>query len=341
MHAESAKGVRYNDMRISIIIVNWNGGQYLPDCFASLGKQTFKDFEIIFVDNASTDRSLSLAQTIAGQLSLNAKFIELATNTGFAGGNNEGLKHCGGRYIALLNTDTVTERDWLKALVEEMDAHPEVGICASKLIVQGEDVIDSAGDGYSTFGHAFKRGEGKTREKYSQSEYTFGACAGAALYRREMIEKIGLFDEDFFLLFEDTDLNFRAQLSGWKCLFVPASVYHKVGGSIKKMGASYAYYSVRNDKLIKIKDLPATILVRKMPSLFLGEIIWFFYFLMQGKFKYYLKGNMDAIKMVPLFFKKRREVMKMKKVSDDYILGFFTSGFRLYGIRRVRRYLAL
>jgi GT2 family glycosyltransferase len=333
--------MKHSDTRISIIVVNWNCGQYLPDCFASLARQSFKDFEIIFVDNASTDKSVVLAKNLARELLLDVKFVELDSNAGFAGGNNEGLKHCSGRYIALLNTDTVAERDWLKAFVKEMDAHPEVGICASKLIVQGEDVIDSAGDGYSTFGHAFKRGEGKTREKYSQSEYTFGACAGAALYRREMIEKIGLFDDDFFLIFEDTDLNFRAQLNGWKCLFVPAAVYHKVGASVKKMGGLTAYYSVRNDKLMKIKNLPMSIFLRKMPCLIFGEVIWFLYFLIRGNFRYYVKANLDTIKMLPRFIKKRREVMKTKKVSDDYIRGLFTSGFRLYGIRRVRRYLSL
>jgi GT2 family glycosyltransferase len=340
-HAEMARGKRYNDIMTSIIVVNWNCGQYIPDCFASLGRQSFKDFEIIFVDNASTDRSLVLAKNLARELMLDVKFVEMDSNAGFAGGNNEGLKHCSGRYIALLNTDTIVHPDWLQALVYKIERHQEVGICASKLIVQGENVVDSAGDGYSTFGHAFKRGEGKAPEEFLSDEYTFGACAGAALYRREMLEKIGLFDEDFFLIFEDTDLNFRAQLSGWKCLFVPAAVYHKVGGSVKKMGGLSAYYSVRNDKLIKIKNLPLSIWLRKMPCFILGEILWFFYFLIQGKFRYYLRANLDAMKMLPLFLRKRKEVMKRKRVPDDYINGLFTSGFRLYGLQRIRRYLAL
>ncbi len=325
----------------SIIIVNWNGERFISDCLASIQKQSFRDFEIIFVDNASTDRSLSLARELAAELSLDVRFIELNTNTGFTGGNNEGLKHCEGRYIALLNTDTIIEKDWLKKLIEGMETHPEVGICASKLVVQGENVIDSAGDGYSTFGHAFKRGEGKTQDEFSRSEYTFGACAGAALYRREMLEKIGLFDDDLFLIFEDADLNFRAQLSGWKCLYVPATVYHRVGASLKKMGAISAFYSVRNDRLIKIKNLPLSIILRRMPCLILGEVILFFYFLVLGRFRYYMKANWETLKMLPRFLEKRREIMKLRRVPDSYIEGLFTSGFRLYGIRRVRRYLTL
>ena len=326
---------------VSIIIVNWNCETFLEDCFGALKDQTCKDFEIVFIDNASTDNSLRFAKTLAAQLSLNATFVELGENRGFAAGNNEGLKYCGGSYIALLNADTIAGKDWLKTLINEIDAHPDVGICASKLIVQGENVIDSAGDGYSTFGHAFKRGEGNATEEFSKKEYVFGACAGAALYRRAMVEEIGLFDEDFFLIFEDTDLNFRAQLNGWKCLYVPAAVYHKVGASIKKIGSLNAYYCVRNDKLVKIKNLSLSVAARRMPGLILGEIIWLIYFTIQGKLKHYVRAHIDVVKMVPALLKKRREIMKLKKVSDSYIYSLLTSGFRLYGISRIKRYLEL
>lgn len=327
---------------VSIIIVNWNGEKFIEDCFNSLRAQSYKNFEIVLVDNSSTDGSLPLAKRLASALNLNVKFVELDRNAGFAGGNNEGLKYSSGQYIALLNTDTIADKDWLKNLVEAMESHPEVGICASKLIVDGENVIDSAGDGYSTFGHAFKRGEGDSPLKFLKEEYIFGACAGAALYRRKMINEIMLFDKDFFLLFEDTDLNLRAQLSGWKCLYVPkAVVYHKVGGSLKNISGRAAYYAVRNDKLVKIKNLPLTIVIRKLPCLILGEVIWFFYYIINRRFKYYLKANIDVFKNLPLYFKKRREVMSLKKVPDRYINSLLTSGFRLYGLKRIRRYLAL
>ena len=326
---------------VSIIIVNWNGERFLHDCFNSLSGQIFKDFEIIFVDNFSTDSSLPLAKRLSSHLNLDVKFIGLDKNRGFAGWSNEGLKYSSRQYIALLNTDTVAEKDWLKNLVEAMGAHLDVGICASKLIVAGENLIDSAGDGYSTFGHAFKRGEGSLPQDFSEQEHIFGACAGAALYRREMIKQIGLFDEDFFLIFEDTDLNFRTQLSGWKCLYVPkALVYHKVGGSMKNLSDMAAYYSVRNDKLVKIKNIPLPIIIFKMPGLILGEIIWFIYYIINGKFKFYLKANIDVLKSLPLYLKKRCEIKKLKKVSNGYINSLLTSGFKLYNFRRIKRYLA-
>lgn len=327
---------------ISIIIVNWNGEKFLEDCFNSLHTQSYKNFEVIFVDNASTDGSLPIAERLASALNLDIKFVELDRNAGFAEGNNEGLKYSTGQYIALLNTDTVAEKDWLKNLIEAMEENPEVGICASKLIVVGENVIDSAGDGYSTFGHAFKRGEGNLPQNFIKKEYVFGACAGAALYRGKMIDEIGLFDEDFFLIFEDTDLNFRAQLNGWKCLYVPdAIVYHKVGGSMKNISELAAYFSVRNDKLVKIKNLPVSILFRKLHCLILGEVIWFFYYLINGRFMYYLRANFDVLKNLPLYFKKRQKVISLKKVPDRYINTLLTSGFRLYGLKRIKRYLAI
>lgn len=326
----------------SIIIVNWNGGKFLEDCFNSLRSQTCKDFEIVFVDNASTDNSLDIAKRLSPTYNLTLKFIELDRNTGFAKGNNEGLKYSSGQYVALLNTDTIADKDWLKNLVETMDANSGAGICASKLIVLGENVIDSAGDGYSTFGHAFKRGEGSLPQNFSEQEYVFGACAGAAIYRRKMIDEIGLFDEDFFLIFEDTDLNFRAQLNGWKCLYMPdAVVYHKVGGSMRNLSSMIAYYSVRNDKLVKIKNLPLTILFSKMLCFIVGEVITCAYWIMKGRFKDYLKANIDVLKSLPIYIKKRRDVMKLKRVPNIYISSLFTSGFRLYGFKRIRRYFVL
>jgi len=324
---------------VSIIIVNWNGERLLEDCFNSLSEQTFKNFEVIFVDNSSTDGSLLSAKRLAAALHLDVKFVELDRNKGFAGGNNEGLKYSSRQYIALLNTDTISEKNWLKNLVGAMEIYPQIGICASKLIVDNESGIDSAGDGYSTFGHAFKNGEGSSPQDFSEYRYIFGACAGAALYRREMIQQIGFFDEDFFLIFEDTDLNFRAQLSGWKCLYVPdAIVYHKVGGSIEKIYELAVYYVIRNDKLVKVKNIPFAIFVYKMPCFILGEIIWLAYYMVTGRFKVYMRANIDVLKNIPISLKKRRKVMNIKKVSNKYIISLLTSGFRLYRLKRVKKY---
>jgi GT2 family glycosyltransferase len=306
---------------VSIIIVNWNGEQFLHDCFHSLKDQTFKDFEIIFVDNASVDKSVEAAKTLASDLGLPLNMVQLETNTGFAKGNNEGLKHSSGRYIALLNNDTVASERWLESLVEAMDNHSDVGICASKLVVAGTDIIDSAGDGFYTDLRAFKRGEGEPVSSYSIQEYIFGACAGAALYRKTMIDEIGLFDEDYFLILEDIDLSFRAQLAGWKCLFVPnAVVQHKVNASLKKLGQLSHAHEMRNEKATIMKNVPSRLLLKYLPFYLLEEVVFSFYYnIKDGRLKTYLRGNYEFFRNLPSYMKKRRQVIKLRKVTAGYI----------------------
>lgn len=326
---ETSKNV---DPVVSIIIVNWNGEGFLHDCFHALRDQTFSDFEIIFVDNASSDNSIETAESLASDLKLPLKIIRLSTNTGFATGNNEGLKHCSGKYIALLNNDTVVSKDWLKSLVQAMDAHPETGICASLLIVAGTDIIDSAGDCLGSSLRPFKRGEGLSASMFTTGEYVFGACAGAALYRKTMIDEIGLFDDDFFLIFEDADLNFRAQLAGWKCFFVPvAIVQHKVNASIKKIGKLATFHSVKNDKALVIKNAPWPILFKHFSLYILEEICFsLVYHARNGNIVSYLKANFHFFKNLPRLLRKRKQIMKLRKVPTSYLSGLLVSVWPMY-----------
>src|SRR5262245_28469949 len=194
----------------SIIVVNWNRAQLLNDCLRSLSRQSYSNFEIIVVDNGSSDGSVSLVKESFPLV----KVVELAENKGFTGGNAAGLKVASGNFIALVNNDVRAEQDWLERLVEPMldDAH--IGSCASKLIVDGSELIDSAGDGLTTGGVGFNRGLQLERDHFSAPELIFSPCGAAALYRRSMLQEIGFLDEDFFLYDEDVDLGFRAQLAG-------------------------------------------------------------------------------------------------------------------------------
>jgi hypothetical protein len=209
-------------------------------------------------------------------------------------------------------------------LVMNMDSDPEVGICASKLIVHNTSITDSAGDGFSTALRGFKRGEGK-RDHWHR-DYIFGACAGAALYRRKMIEEIGFLDEDFFLIYEDTDLNLRAQLYGWKVLYVPtAIVYHKVRSSIGPMSNTAVYYALRNSELVRIKNIPFAIFIRCFPQFTIGMLTEFIYFAIKHKhLRLYFKAKIDAIRMFPRLLKKRAAIMKNRKVSNKYLLSIMT-----------------
>lgn len=313
---------------VSIIIVNYNGEKIIIECLKSLERLNINNFEIIIVDNGSSDNSINEIRNFLKETPL-APFLKLLSfdkNLGFAAGNLEGLKHAKGRYIALLNNDAIPDNKWLKELTKAMDKNLDVGICASKLLIYGTNKIDSAGDEFSTFLKGFKRGEGEDESFFNKKEYVFGACAGAALYRREMIDEIGFFDEEFFLIHEDTDLNFRAQLFNWKVLYVPtAVVYHKVRSSIGQMSDQAVYYSLRNNEFVRLKNVPFSVFARFFPEFVIWFILEFIYFVIKHKrLKLYLKAKMDVIMNLSEMLKKRKIIQANKRVSDKYIIEIMT-----------------
>jgi GT2 family glycosyltransferase len=309
-----------------MIIVNFNGEGILRGCLESLEEQTYGDFNVILVDNASTDGSRAVMEECRTRGRLKLVVLSLEENKGFAGGCAEGLKSARGEFIALLNNDTVTEPRWLERLVGAMDRHPEVGICASKILAFGTDTIDSAGDGFSSILKGFKRGESRPGDSYDREEYVFGACAGAALYRRRMIDEVGFLDEDFFLTHEDTDLNLRAQLSGWKARYVPGAVVrHKVHSTIGPMSDTAVYHTLRNSELVRIKNIPCTLFLRYVHNLALSVLLEFFYFAVRhARPGLYARAKYDALRSLPSALKKRRAVMAGKKTSARELKALIT-----------------
>jgi GT2 family glycosyltransferase len=313
--------------KVSIIVVNYNGGEIVEACLEALLRQSYEAQEVIVVDNNSCDKSVEDIQRIMKKDSADFfKLISLNKNIGFASGNLEGLKHAEGEYIALLNNDTEADERWLEELAKAMDSDPNVGICASKMIVHGTDIIDSAGDGFSTALKGFGEGEGQKSFLYNEKRCIFGACGGAALYRRKMIEEIGFLDEDFFLIHEDIDLNFRAQLNGWKVLYVPtAIVYHRVRSSIGHMSDMAVYYTLRNSEFVRMKNIPLAIFIRHFPEFIIGMLTEFIYFVIKHRHPIlYFKAKIDAIRMLPGMLEKRAVIMKNRKVSYKYLLSMMT-----------------
>ncbi|MCX8031282.1 MAG: glycosyltransferase family 2 protein [Thermodesulfovibrionales bacterium] len=323
---------------VSIIIVNYNGKGLLKDCLESLLTQSYREMQVILVDNASTDGSKEFVE----QYYPNIKLIKLKENKGFSGGNIEGLKHAEGEYLMLINNDVTLHRDCIRNLIETISPLKEVGIGAPKIINYYLNKIDSAGDGFSTILKAFKRGEGLEISYYNYQEYIFGACAGAAIYRRKMIDEIGFFDDDFFLIHEDTDLNFRAQLMGWKVLYVPSAIaYHKVRSTIGEMSDLAVYYSLRNSELVRIKNVPLMIFFRCLPAYILGSILDLFYFACKhGKIKIFLKAKKDALKLLPKMLKKRKYIIKRKIVNDSYIYNLLSPIYeKSFFITKAKKFL--
>lgn len=303
------------------MVLNWNGKAFLQECLLALCRQTYANYEIIFVDNGSTDGSIEFVKENFPRV----KLVELLENYGFAGGNIRGFEVCEGEFIALLNNDTCVNEKWLENLVVPMNRDMSVGICASKLLVESTGKIDSAGDCLTTWAVGFKRGCGQESKSYTDQEEVFGACAAASLYRRELIDDIGFLDEDYFFNDEDTDLNFRAQLAGWKCVFVPSAlVYHKVNATIGKLSDLHVYYHVRNLEFLWLKNMPKELMLRYAHHKLIQECGSFLYLcLKHGKWQPFFKGKRDALKLFPRMLKKRKEVQAKKRVTNEYIERMF------------------
>ncbi len=220
-------------VQVSVIIVNRNGREFLEHCMQALEAQTFTNYEVIVVDNNSTDGSVELLESSFGQVQL----IRNTENRGFAAANNQAIRGSAAPFVATLNNDTRPEPGWLDALVTAMEAAQGVGACASKMLFANQPgVINSAGIAIDRAGIAWDRLGGTTDCPDEAHLYdVFGACAGAALYRRTMLEEIGLFDDDFFAYLEDVDLAWRAQAAGWRTLYVPSArvIHHHSGTSIE------------------------------------------------------------------------------------------------------------
>jgi GT2 family glycosyltransferase len=315
------------EKKVSIIVVNWNGQRFLEDCLSSLCRQTYTKREIILVDNGSMDSSVLYVKENFPDV----KIVELRDNTGFTGGNAAGLKSSDGEFVALVNNDTRADDQWLENLVQPMLDNSTVGICASKLLFEAGRTINSAGDGLTTAAVGLNRGLGKDGALFSNPEFVFGACGAAVLYRRRMLDEIGFFDEHFFLYDEDTDLNFRAQLAGWKCVYVPtAIVYHKSNATSGRLSDVHVYYHSRNLEFVWLKNMPSTLMLRLAHHKIIQELGSFCYLcLRHGKWRPFFRAKRDALRMFALMLEKRKQVQMRRRVPNRYVRSILTSMFTL------------
>jgi len=241
---------------LSIIIPNWNGAKFLPTCLDALNRQTYANIEVIVADNASVDGSQALLASKYPQV----KVVQLSENRGFTGACNAGIQAANGDYIALLNNDTEVDAGWAAAVVDAFERHTEIGIVASKMLLfDKRDHIHTAGDYFTVDGRAGNRGVWqRDTGQFNKEEYVFSACGGSSVYRKTMLDQIGILDDDFFFSLEDMDLAWRAQLTGWRCLYTPkAIVYHHL--SATGGGVTASYYDGRNLIFVLVKNYPAAL----------------------------------------------------------------------------------
>jgi len=327
---------------LSVIVLNWNGKKFLDECLSSLREQTYKDFETILVDNGSNDGSVEFIKDNYGDF---VTLIENERNLGFAAGNNQGIRAARGDYILLLNNDTKVDSYWMEELVKVAEEDRTIGMCASKILCYDDpQVIDNVG--HLIYRDGLNRGRGRLEKdvgQYEEIEEVLFPSGCAALYRREMLEEIGLFDEDFFAYGDDTDLGLRGRWAGWKCLYVPkAVVYDKYSGATGSYSPFKAFYVERNRVWIAVKYFPPGLLY-KSPYYTLKRFILQSYGALfhqgaAGKFTeefsarellvILIKAYFSALGAMVKIWRKRREIRKLKKISNEEIF----SWFKKYGI---------
>jgi GT2 family glycosyltransferase len=304
--------------RVSVIIPNWNGKELLAPCLDSLYRQEFDGFEVILVDNGSDDDSISFVQKNFPQV----RIIRFEENRGFSAAVNAGIAASSSLYVALLNNDAVVQPLWLKELVGALDANAEVGSAASKILFFSDPTsVNSAGDEFSWFGVAYQRRLTRgDADHFDTPRYVFSACAAAALYRRELFEKIGLFDEGFFAYHEDVDLGFRAQLAGYRCLFVPTAIaHHKHRATSSRVPSLWFYLRERNKYFVLIKNLPGTLLFICLPLIVFHEGLCLLKAVLRGYPVSYAKALRDVIRDFPRLLRIRSQIQARRNVNNAYV----------------------
>ncbi len=314
---------------VSVIVVNLDRADLLRECLASLLSQGYPAFETIVVDNGSSDGSVALVE---GWGDPRLRLVRLAENRGFAGGCNAGLRVARGEWIALLNNDAVAAPGWLSALVEGARRNPRLGMCASKVLFHGTDVIDKAGHLIYWDGQNRGRGTGESdSHAFGEGSEALFPDGCAALYRRTLLVEVGGFDEDFFAYGDDADLGLRARLLGWKCRYVPEAVaYHRHSATSGRFSERKIYWVERNRFWLAVKSFPTPLLLLN-PVFTLYRWLWNVgaflaargpagNFRRAGSFRglsrAVLSAYVDGLRGLPRMLGKRRSIRRGRRLGD-------------------------
>lgn len=298
-------------------------GDALADCLRSLESQTVTDFEVIVIDNSGSG--------LVRESGVRPRVIANARNVGFGAAVNQALDRSQAPYLAVINDDAVADREWLEALLRDAEAHPRAGMFASQVRIAGSKVLDSTGMLIAADGSSKQRGHGQPCAAGFDADALFPS-GSAALYRREMLQQTGAFDESFFLYCEDSDLGLRARWAGWECRYVPgAIVEHRYSHSAGRASALKAYYVERNRLYTVIKNFPASLLWR-VPFTALARYFWHAVSILQGRGKaaefrsdgqpvwslplLVARAHLAGLAHLPALLRQRREIFRSRKISS-------------------------
>ncbi len=313
-------------MKVTVAVPTLAAGDALADCLRSLESQTFDDFEVVVVDNSGT----SLAR-ISGEGGERVRLIANPRNLGFGAAVNQAFRSSQAPYLATLNDDAVAHPQWLAALVEDASAHPGAGMFASQ--VRMGEVLDSAGMLIAADGSSKQRGHGQAPETFAESGEAFFPSGSAALYRREMLDRIGGFEESFFLYCEDTDLGLRARWAGWECRYVAAAkVEHRYSHSAGRASAVKAYYVERNRLFTVVRNFPLGLLLGA-PFAAVARYFWHLVSLLTGRGKaaefrtagqspawlpfLVLRAHAAALMRLPRLLRERASIRRTRQITSE------------------------
>lgn len=327
-------------MKASIVLPNLNGAGWLKDCIESLYTQTVQDFELIVVDNGSTDESLQTARSYQNRS--HYTLIENSSNTGFSAAVNKGIQAAKAPYILLFNNDAFAKPDMLEQMLQTIETDEKIFAVQCLMLRHFEpEKADDAGDYMSIFGWAFKRGDGLPARRYQKPGRVFSACGGAALYRKQILDEIGLFDENFFAYLEDVDIGWRANSLGYKNIYCPTAQCTHICGATTSgtSGAKYndfkSIQSGRNSLLLPYKNMPLLMLLFNLPFLLVGYLVKTLFFHLRGFGKPWRQGCKEAWKT---FSKLKKPVFRFKNIPHYlWVEWSMITGVFRYADYRIRR----
>ena len=308
---------------VTIAIPTLAADDGLSACLDSLRAQILGDFEVIVIDNSGQRRVCKTGVTV----------IANERNVGFGAAVNQAFRQSSSPYFATLNDDTTVEPGWLSALAAAMEQRPEIGMCAPRIILAGDGRLDSAGMLVCGDGSSKQRGHLQPAAGYNRREEILLPSGCAALYRRAMLEEIGLFDEEFFLYCEDTDLGLRARWAAWECVYVPdAVVEHRYSHSAGRASPLKAYYVERNRLFVAVKNFPLPVLC-VTPLYELARYFWHVWYALRGRgaaaayrdsgnsgfdlLKYVVSAHFNLVKQWPRLWKQRK-ALRRRLTSRQY-----------------------
>jgi GT2 family glycosyltransferase len=304
---------------IDIVIPTYNGKQFLETCLGSVFSQSFKPFQVTVVDNGSTDDTVEYVRNGFQDVRL----IALDVNRGFGAAVNAGIAAGTAPLVFLLNNDTELEADCLAELAAAAAESDDDFFAPKMLSFHQRDILDGAGEGFLRGGVGYRLGTmERDGELYNRPRRVFGACAGAALYRRAMLERLGLFDEDFFAYLEDVDLNFRANRMGFTCRYVPAAKVFHIGSATSgsRINPFTVRLSTRNNFFLLLKNYPLSFFIRFLVPILIYQFFWFLFVIKKGQFGSYLSGAAGFIGNIGPVLAKRKEALAGQNAADPELV---------------------